>query len=155
MFFLETDGSLNIVFDRSSTVEGLLAAFKDAIDGQLLLHEAFLLQHPNLPSGYFNGALVIDDFFAVSALPLFVSACLDSIFFGQIRRICTSAIQRRCHEFQQSYRRGEPAGREQVFLGGKNDRASAAGWLHLGEKSTARPMESLIWKWWIRRCLRM
>jgi hypothetical protein len=81
MFFLETDGSLNIVFDRSSTVEGLLAAFKDAIDGQLLLHEAFLLQHPNLPSGYFNGALVIDDFFAVSALPLFVSACLESIFF--------------------------------------------------------------------------
>jgi hypothetical protein len=53
------------------------------------------------------------------------------------------ARQRRCHEFQQSYGRGEPAEREQVFLGGKNDRVSAAGWLHLGEKSTARTMESL------------
>jgi hypothetical protein len=74
MFFLERDGSLTIVFDPSSNVEELLAAFKDAIDGQSLLHEAFFLQHPSLPSGYFDGALVINDFFAVSALHLFVSA---------------------------------------------------------------------------------
>jgi hypothetical protein len=93
MIFLETDGSLTIVFDPSSTVEELLTAFKDAIDGQSLLHEAFLLQHPSLPSGYFDGALVIDNFFAVSAHPMFVSAyqILESNFFGQIRRICTSS----------------------------------------------------------------
>jgi hypothetical protein len=83
MFFLETDGSLTIVFDPSSSVEELITAFKYAIDGQSLLYEAFLLQHPSLPSGYFTGALVTDNFFAVSALPPFVSAyqILESIFF--------------------------------------------------------------------------
>jgi hypothetical protein len=83
MFFLETDGSLTIVFDPSSSVEELITAFKYAIDGQSLLYEAFLLQHPSLPSGYFTGALVTDNFFAVSALPPFVSAyqILESIIF--------------------------------------------------------------------------
>jgi hypothetical protein len=45
MFFLELDGSLSIVFDPSSTVGKLLAAFEDAIDGQPLLHEAYILRH--------------------------------------------------------------------------------------------------------------
>jgi hypothetical protein len=83
MFYLEADGSLTVVFDPTSSVEELLTGFKDAIDGQALLQEAYLLQHPNLPDGYFDGSLVVDNFFALSALPLFVSTVqiLETHFF--------------------------------------------------------------------------
>jgi hypothetical protein len=50
MFFLEADGSLYIVFNASSTLDQLLADFEDAIDGQPLIQETYLLLHPNLPS---------------------------------------------------------------------------------------------------------
>jgi hypothetical protein len=68
------------VFDPTSTIEELLTALIASIDGQSLLQEAFLLQHPSLPSGYFDGALVIDNLFAVSALPMFVSANQEDLY---------------------------------------------------------------------------
>jgi hypothetical protein len=86
---------LTVVFDPTSSVTELLTKFKDAIDGQALLQQAYHLQHLGLPEGYFDGSLVIDDFFAVSSLPLFISTMKIIVdTFVVIKRVLAISLRK-------------------------------------------------------------
>lgn len=83
MLSLEADGALSMTFDPSSTVEEVLTAFEEAVDGQPKLHAEYLLQHPKIPLNYFEGALIRDNFGTLLVLPLYayVYNALEAHFF--------------------------------------------------------------------------
>jgi hypothetical protein len=71
MYYLMPDGSIIVNFEQASTVLNILTAFIEAVTDQPHLHATYLCLHPQLRSDNFDGALLMEDLFAVSAAPLF------------------------------------------------------------------------------------
>jgi hypothetical protein len=71
MHYLMPDGSIIVNFKHASTVLDIMAAFIEAVTDQPHLHATYLCLHSQLPSDYFDGALLLEDLVAVSTTPLF------------------------------------------------------------------------------------